>query len=118
MEAEDILIDLLSTLGYSVIRQGSLTEDDEYEDTFFTFWNNETPEQAFYDNQPHSEVSDFDVNIYSTDNTILYGKLREAKTMLRANGFTIIDSGHDVMSDEVSHTGRGINVLYKNELTN
>ena len=108
---EDKLIELLEAFGYPVFRQGSLAEDEPYPNSFFTFWNNETPEGTYYDNQNHSETGDFDVNFYSTDPELVDSKLTEAKETLKQNGFIITDSGHDVASDEQTHTGRGITVL-------
>ena len=108
---EDKLIQLLESFGYPVYRQGSISEDESYPETFFTFWNNLSEESTFYDNESHSEVGDFDVNLYSTDPTLIYTKLKEAKQLLKQNNFIIADSGHDVLSDEQTHTGRGMNVL-------
>lgn len=116
MESEDLLISLLETFGFPVFRQGSLTDDNEYPDTFFTFWNNESYDDSFYDNENNSENSDFDVNIYSNDPSLIYSKLREAKKLLKANGFIVYDSGHDVGSDEPSHVGRGIGIIKNNRI--
>ena len=41
---EDKLIEVLSSFGYPVIRQGSMTEDEAYPPTFFTIWNNQETE--------------------------------------------------------------------------
>ena len=111
---EDKLIELLESFGYPVFRQGSLSDEEGYPASFFTFWNNLTEEGTHYDNQSHSETGDFDVNFYSTDPGLIYSKLIEAKKLLKQNGYIITDSGHDVMSDEQTHTGRGINVLFTN----
>lgn len=108
---EDKLIQLLESFGYPVYRQGSISEDESYPETFFTFWNNLSEEGTFYDNESHSEIGDFDVNIYSTNPTLIYTTLKEAKQLLKQNDFIITDSGHDVLSDEQTHTGRGMNVL-------
>lgn len=108
---EDKLIEILEAFGYPVHRQGSLSDEEGYPDSFFTFWNNATEEGAFYDNENHSEIGDFDVNFYSTEPDLIYSELLKAKKALKQNGFTIIDAGHDVMSDEPTHTGRGMNVL-------
>ena len=111
---EDLLIQLLESFEFPVIRQGSLSEGEDYPESFFTFWNNSTIDSTFYDNAEHSEISDFDVNFYSTDPELVYEKLREAKKLLKTNGFICYDSGHDLMSDEPTHIGRGISVLYNN----
>ena len=47
---EDTLITLLESLGYPAYRQGSITENKPYPDHFFTFWNNDSPDHAHYDN--------------------------------------------------------------------
>lgn len=111
---EDLLIEILEAFAYPVIRQGSLSEDEDYPESFFTFWNNATIDSTFYDNEEHSEIGDFDVNFYSTDPELVYSKLREAKKQLKANDFICYEGGHDVMSDVDTHTGRGISVLYNN----
>lgn len=109
---EDKLIELLETFGYPVYRQGSLSNDATYPDSFFTFWNNQSPDHAFYDNTEYGTEWDFDVNFYSIDPDLTYSKLLEAKTLLKQNGWVVPGKGHDVMSDEPSHSGRGISALF------
>lgn len=109
---EDKLIELLETFGYPVYRQGSLSNDATYPDSFFTFWNNQSPDHAFYDNTEYGTEWDFDVNFYSNDPDLTYSKLLEAKALLKQNGWVVPGKGHDVMSDEPSHTGRGISALF------
>lgn len=111
---EDKLIELLETFGYPVIRQGSLGENEDYPDTFFTFWNNNESEQSAYDNETTSVVYDFDVNVYSDNPATTYNLLKEARALLKNNGFLAPSRGHDVISDEDSHTGRGMNILKLN----
>lgn len=111
---EDKLIELLSTFGYDVIRQGSLSEDDDYPDTFFTFWNNDENGESAYDNVTTSVRYDFDVNCYSNDPAKAYDLLKQARTLLKNNGFVTPSRGHDVASDEDTHAGRGMNVLILN----
>lgn len=108
---KDLLIQTLQTIGYPIILQGSLGKDEAYPDSFFTFWNNDTEGNEFYDNEEHSYVWDFDLNFYSNDPTLVNTKLLEAKTKLKSAGFIVTGKGYDVASDEPTHTGRGINVL-------
>jgi hypothetical protein len=42
-------------------------------------------------------------------------KLLEAKALLKEAGFIVSGAGYDVASDEDSHTGRGIEVLFRQE---
>lgn len=111
---EDRLIELLSTYGYPVMRQGSLGEDEPYPDNFFTFWNNDSYDGAHYDNEAVSTAYDYDVNFYSNSPANTYDVLRQAITLLKTNGFIISGDGYDVASDEDSHTGRGVRALYLN----
>ncbi len=111
---EDKLIELLTTFGFPVRRQGSLSSNENYPDTFFTFWNNNESEHSAYDNETFNAEHDFDVNCYSTDPTKAYDLLRQARILLKNNGFVIASRGHDVASDEDSHIGRGMNVLILN----
>lgn len=109
---EDILIQLLESFGYPVMRQGSLPDDQAYPDTFFTFWNSTEDGQSFYDNDTASVVYDFDVNVYSTSPDRAYSLLAAARKLLKGNGWIIATRGYDVPSDEITHVGRGMDVQY------
>ena len=109
---EDLLIEVLSQFGYPVKLQGSLLPDEPYPDHFFTFWNNDSYGEAFYDDDEKSIAYDYDVNFYSINPELVYTKLREAKTALKRAGFIVSGDGYSVGSDEPTHDGRGINVKY------
>lgn len=109
---EDTLIQLLSSFGYPVMRQGSLAADAAYPDTFFTFWNRAEEGQSYYDNETASVVYDFDVNVYSTSPDRAYSLLAGARTLLKSHGYVTPTRGYDVPSDEITHVGRGMNVQY------
>ena len=111
---EDNLITLLQSFGYPVFRQGSLTENEAYPDTFFTFWNNSEDGVSYYDNDAVIVDYDFSVNVYSTGPDTVYSLLAEARRLLKANGWIIVSRGYDVASDEITHTGRGLEVEYLN----
>lgn len=89
-----------------------MSDSDEYPVSFFTFFNNSTSDDDFFDNQETIIIWDFDLNIYSLDPEVVNTTLREAKPLLKQAGFIVDGVGYDVISDEVTHTGRGINVLY------
>lgn len=109
---EDALITLLETFKYPVIRQGSLGEDEAYPNTFFTFWNNSEDGDSAYDNETVKIIHDFNVNVYSTDPDTVYSLLRNARDLLKTNGWIPISMGYDIASDEITHTGRGMEVSY------
>ena len=52
------------------------------------------------------------MNFYSTNPEYVYTKTREAKKLLKENGFIVSGDGYSVMSDEPTHDGRGMNVMY------
>lgn len=107
---KDLLIKTLETFKYPIIQQETLSEDEPYPETFFTFWNSETAENSHYNNKPNNYVWDFELNVYSTDPEKVNNLLIEAKEKLEKQGFITSGKGHDVISDEPTHTGRGINV--------
>lgn len=110
---EDLLLEILSQYGYPVMLQGSLAQEEDYPEHFFTYWENPGNEIGFYDNSPHGEVYDYDVNFYSTDVALAYKMPVAVKEQLVNNGFIVPGSGYSVGSDEVTHTGRGIHVIYQ-----
>ena len=109
---KDELITLLETFQYPVFLQGSLSKDEAYPESFFTFWNNDSYDNNHYDNEAASYTWSFDVNFYSIDPSLVNSMLLSAKALLKQNGWIISGKGYDVASDEPTHTGRGINALY------
>lgn len=112
---EDLLISTLLPLGNPVKLQGSLLPAEPYPDHFFTFWNDSADGSSFYSNTEGAIVWQYSVNFYSVDPLLVNSKLLEAKRLLKAAGFIVHGAGYDVMSDEPTHTGRGITVLYRQE---
>lgn len=104
---KDLLVTLLESFGYPVFLQGTLHEGEPYPDSFFTYFNNDSNDWNHYDNNPTGYIWDFDVNFYSNDAELVETKIEEARVLLKQNGFIISGKGHDVMSDEPTHTGRG-----------
>ena len=111
-DVKGLLLEVLEAYGYPVILQGTLSQDAAYPPAFFTFWNNATNDQSFYDNDPTVTVWDFDVNFYATDTGLVNAQLLSAKSALRGRGFIVNGAGYDIASDEPTHTGCGINAIY------
>lgn len=109
---EDLLIETLETFGYPVRLQGSLLPDEPYPDNFFTFWNSDSAGESFYDNDEKSTVFRYRVCFYSIDSELVYTKLRAAIVALKQAGFILSGDGYSVASDETTHDGRAIDVLY------
>ena len=112
---EDLLISTLEALGYPVKLQGSLLPDEPYPDSFFTYWNDSADGSSYYSNNECAILWTYSLNFYSTDPVLVNTKLLEAKKLLKSAGFIVSGAGYDVASDEPTHTGRGITILYRQE---
>lgn len=116
---EDKLISTLEALGYPVLMQGSLLPEQPYPSHFFTFWNDAADGSSFYDNDENVIVWDYSVNFYSVDPVLVSNMFKiiedtpTAKSVLKEAGFIVSGAGYSVASDEATHTGRGITVLYR-----
>ena len=108
----DELIRILEGLGYPARLQGSLAEDEPYPDAFFTFWNDETPGGAFYDNDARQFEHDYSVYFYAKDPVLVADMMTRVRQAFRAAGWTVQGKGPDAPSDEITHTGRGIDLTY------
>ena len=108
----DLLIKNLKKIGYPIFLQGSILADEPYPDSFFTFWNNTTDSQSFYDNNESAIKWVYTIAFYSTNPITVNTVLLTAKQLLKKNGFIISGNGFDILSDEKTHTGRGLTVQY------
>lgn len=109
---KDLIINIIEPLGFPIFQQGSLSEEEPYPDTFFTFWNNSSEDSSHYDNKPNNFIWDFDLNVYSINPEQVNILLLEAKKLLLEKGFIASGKGYDVASDEPTHIGRAINVQF------
>ena len=100
---EELLIKTIKEMGYPIIKQGSLSEDENYPD-------NTSDDGSHYDNESNTYIWDFDLNVYSSDPEKINKLLLDAKEKLIKKEFIVNGKGHDLISDEPTHTGRGINV--------
>ena len=106
------LINILESIGFPVFLQGSFNPDQKYPDTFLTFWNFETPEGQFYDNNAHSAVWGFWVFLYSNDPEIVETKTEQIRKLLKENGFILQGRGEDADSGRETHTGRMLTLYF------
>ncbi len=109
---EDNLITILSSFNYPVYKQGSMSDDAVYPETFITFWNNASPDHSHYDNNNYGTAWDFSVFVYSSDPATVYSVLSDIRTALKAAGWVCPSQGYDVASDEATHTGRALEVFF------
>lgn len=118
---EDLLISTLEALGCPVMLQGSLLPDEPYPDNFFTYWNDSADGSSYYSNTEGAILWAYSLNFYSVDPVLVSNMFKElkdtptAKSLLKSAGFIVSGAGYDVPSDEPTHTGRGISLLYRQE---
>lgn len=105
------LIQIIEELGYPVFLQGSLSQEEVYPDSFFTFWNFQGDE-SHYNNEASKCVWGFWVNFYSNDPTLVESEIRKARELLREGNFIIAGQPTDTKSDEITHTGTSLTVYY------
>lgn len=111
---EDLLIEILNNaFGFPVKKQGSFLIGEKYPDHFFTFWNDSADGEGYYSNNETAILWAYSLNFYSIDPLKVNSVLLEAKQHLKAAGWIVTGAGYDVMSDEPSHTGRGITIFYR-----
>lgn len=111
----DELCEVIESFGYPYYRQGSMMQSAKYPKTFITYWNNDSPDHAHYDDEDFGTAWDYSINVYSSDPSIPYSLLDDIRTALVERGWTILSKGFDVDSDEKTHYGRGIQI-YKLEI--
>ena len=99
------LIALLQTLGYPVFLQGSMNANEAYPDSFFTFWNFETPEAAFYDNDTDRAVWGFWIYFYSVNPLLVETEPEKARKLLKQNEYILDGKANDIAVDRPTHTG-------------
>lgn len=99
------LVVLLETLNYPVFLQGSLNPDEQYPESFFTFWNFSTPEAAFYDNNAKRANWGFWVYFYSTDPLKVEQVPEQARQLLKQNGYILSGKPNDISVERATHTG-------------
>lgn len=110
---KDELIKILNATGYPARLQGSIGQEERYPESFWTFWNFDTPEN-YYDNAPVNAVWGFWIFFYSVDPALIDTETGRAIAALRAAGWTVAGRGEDALSDEPTHTGRRL-TAYKRE---
>jgi hypothetical protein len=99
------LIALLETFEYPVFLQGSVNPDAPYPQSFFTFWNFETPEAEFYDNNAGRAVWGFWVYFYSVDPVLIETITEKARKLLKKNDLILQGKPYDIAVDRPTHTG-------------
>lgn len=99
------LFELFEEIGLPYFRQGSMSDED-YQPSFFTFWNIDTPQDAHYDNELHRFNEYVQVGFYTNDAGKIYSVMDDFVERARLKGFTIAALPQDADSGKDNYFGR------------
>jgi len=99
-------------IGLDYDRQGSYSDEDEYPSSFFTFWNYDTPEDGFYDNESNRAIWFWQIYYYTNDPSTLYSKMDEFIALAKQEGFIVEGRSKDIQSDRPDYPGRMTTIKY------
>ena len=108
----DSLLEILESYKVPVYKQGSMSDDEIYPETFITFWNSDSDDHAHYDNDNYGNAWAYQIAVYSSKPSDTYSVLEKVRKDLKAAGWIVPSKGYDVVSDEPTHTGRGIEATF------
>ena len=110
------LINALKSCGFvegaTMFLQGTISPDERSPETFVTFWVDSTENNGHFDNAVVAIDWAFSVMLYSNDPATVNTKPNEIRTALTAAGFIPQGKGHDIYSDEPTHTGWAMDFIF------
>lgn len=102
---KNLLISTLETLGYPVHLQGTMNPDEAYPPSFITVFTQFSEDAANFDNETFAVSWQHQVIFYSSDPVLVESVPTTIRNTLKKAGFIPQGRGHDIPSDEPSHTG-------------
>lgn len=108
------LFNIFDEMGFPYFRQGSLS-DDNYPESFFTFWNMNTDNDSFYDNDETRYIEQFFIYFYTNNIKILYSTMDEFIKKAKDKGFVVEGGSYDTNSGKIDYFGRvcRINIIHR-----
>lgn len=106
------LEEVFEAIGLEYARQGSYTDESEYPESFFTFWNADTPEAGFYDDEAHKAVWVWYVYFYTKDPSLIYSKPDQFIKIAKEKGFIPQGKPKDLASGSPDYFGRYVQLKY------
>lgn len=103
---------VFNKMGLAYSRQGSYSNKNEYPPSFFTFWNPNTSEAAFYDDKAHKAIWYWSIFYYTKFPETLYSRMDEFAKLAKEEGFIVEGRGNDIQSDRPDYPGRTITIIY------
>ena len=110
------LFEIFEELNMPYFRQGSLSSEN-YPDSFFTFWNFDTNNDSFYDNNETRYIEQFFIYFYTNKAELIYSKMDEFIALAKKKGFVVEGRSYDTNSGKTDYFGRvcKINIIHKME---
>lgn len=99
------LFELYEEIGLPYFRQGSMSDKD-YPSSFFTFWNIQTENDSFYDNEEHRYIEYVQVGFYTNDASKIYSVMDDFIARAKSKGFVIDGRARDADADKADYFGR------------
>ena len=99
------LIETLETLGFPVILQGTIAENEPYPNDFITFFTTDTEENAAFDNETALTTWNFQIGFYSSNPAHVATESKRIRATLKNAGFIPQGKGYDIPSGVETHTG-------------
>lgn len=109
------LFDLFDEIGLPSFRQGSLSDED-YKPSFFTYWNIDTPNAAFYDNDESCFIEYIQVGFYTNDANKIYSVMDDFIERAKQKGFILAGRAQDANADKDDYFGRVCYLRIKNKV--
>lgn len=109
------LFGLFDEIGKPYFRQGSLSDED-YKPEFFTFWNDNTPNDSFYDNHETRYVEHVQVGYYTNDANKIYSGMDEFIEKAKEKGFVLDGRPRDANADKDGYFGRVCDIRIINKI--
>lgn len=109
---KNLLITTLESLGYDVFLQGTLADDEQYPESFITFFTTNSTDHAFYDGEPSGTEWHYTVIFYTSNPVLMSTVPMQIYNTLKKAGFIPQGKGRDIPSDEPTHTGWANDYLY------
>ena len=110
------LQEVFDYLALPYYRQGSLAEDDDIPESFYTFWNTDTKDLSHYDDEPHRIEWTWRVWAYTDDASEIYSHADNLIAAAQASGFIVIGRGRDIDAASPTTYGREITLKFIEEL--
>lgn len=101
-----------------VFLQGTINPEEDYPETFITFFTTDSEFNAFYDDDANRIDWSLSVMYYSSDPAKVQSEPPKIIRALKAEGFIPQNAGIDIISDVDTHTGWAMDFIYPEKYSN